>query len=242
MLSRAHYHRKLPFARVLPVLPAIIIPIAILFITVIWTKADLRELTIDLVASTARIAIAYLVCLVLAVPVSIWVASHAGADKFMIPIFDVLESFPGLAILPLLIAFFGPSEFATIVVLILDMVWPLMFALVASLKTVSSELSDAATIFGAKGWDRIWFFTIPAVLPSLVTGSIVSFGQGWQVIVGAEIIGTSSGIGGYIVQATNANNSHAVIAGFVILLVSVFLINRFIWVRLLESSTKYQTE
>ena len=123
-----------------------------------------------------------------------------------------------------------------------SIIWPILFAVLTAIKNAHSDLNDAATIFGARGLRRIPYYLAPLSFPAVLTGSIVGIAIGWEAVIGAEIITSITGFGEFIKDAstTGAGITHVAIAGMLVILVIVFVINRLIWAPLLaESGRRY---
>ncbi|MBI4451613.1 ABC transporter permease subunit [Candidatus Woesearchaeota archaeon] len=203
---------------------------------------DRSSLYLGIGASFLRMLAAYTVSLLIAIPASLLVTKSRKAEAFLMPVFDILQSMPGLALLPLAVLWLGKGNIAAIFLLVTAMVWSILFSTVASLKSVREDLADAALIFGAQGWKRFLYFTLPAVFPAVMTGTIVAWGAAWEVIVGAELAGISLGIGTFLNTAADASNTRLLVIALVVLSAFIFLLNKFVWLPLLRESTQYQTE
>lgn len=195
----------------------------------------------DLGVSTVRLIVAFVASVIIASILGITL-SRGKLGNFFLPVFDVLQSFPTFAMLPLALRWFGASETTILFFLILTMVWPILFAIISSQKLIKTEWDEAATVFGASGWKRLVYFALPISYPGLITGAIVGLGEGWEAVVGGEIIVHMQGAGlGQFFDGSNATGSH-VFYGVTALLLFIFVMNKFIWLPLLERSHKVMTE
>lgn len=188
----------------------------------------------DVAVSVGRLLVAYLVSVVLA-----WLAAVAfyrgRRATAALPIFDVLQSVPTFAALPLAVYVLGPSDLTVIVFLILAVVWPLFFSIVSSLKQMRPEWHDVARVTDLRGWHHIRYVLLPVTFPGFVTGSIVGLGDGWEALVATEIItGVRPGVGSFF--GSVSHNTTATLFGILGLLLVVFTINKLIWLPLLERS------
>lgn len=205
-------------------------------------QIDLKTLILGLASSTYRVVIAYLISLIVGVLVALVVTKNQFLEDLLLPILDVAQSFPSFAILPIAILWFGATDFTAIFFLVITILWPVLFNVVAGVKNIRGDMAEAAEIFGAKGWKKLVHFLFPALLPAIVTGSIVGWGEAWEAIVGAEIIGITVGIGAFLAQASKAGEASVLTVGIGILLFFIFFLNKLIWLPLLKRATSYQTE
>ena len=190
-----------------------------------------------LTLSLYRLILAYIISLVVAIVITVSVSNNKIGD-FLIPIFDLLQNLPSFALIPIFVIWFGYTNLMTIIFAATSIIWPILFYMLSALKSVKEDTRDAVTVFGAHGWKKALFFSLPVIFPSAVTGSIVGFSIGWEAIIGVEIIGLSSGIGPFL-NNSSGNNNKALILGISALLLVVFLINRLIWMPLLKKTQLY---
>ena len=191
--------------------------------------------------TTYRLALAYGVALVLGVSIALLVGWSPFAD-FFFPFFDVLQNLPSFALIPLFIYFLGFTNQMIIFFAVSSIIWPILFAVLTAIKSAHKDLSDAATIFGARGWKRIPYYLAPLSYPAILTGSIVGIAIGWESVIGAEIIANIAGFGDFIKSASATGISQASVAGTLAILVIVFVINRLVWAPLLAESSKRYAE
>ncbi|HSX14631.1 MAG TPA: ABC transporter permease subunit [Candidatus Saccharimonadales bacterium] len=194
--------------------------------------------------SLARTTIAYIIALTLALSLALLTTVNTWVENFLLPILDVMQSFPSFALFPVLVgALAHYPEVVIISVLAVEMIWPILFAIVGSLKNRREDLEEAATIFGALGWKRLRHFTLPELKPAIITGSIVGWGEGWEFIIGAELlVSVHQGVGHYLGQLGNAHQNALLATGIIALMFLLFIINKIVWLPLLHNATKYQAE
>jgi len=158
-----------------------------------------------------------------------------------LPIFDVLQSFPTFAVLPLATLAWGSSNTTVIFFLVITIIWPLFFSIVSSLKLINREWEEAAQMARLHGFDYIRWFLGPITIPGLITGSIIGLGEGWEALVATEIIvGSQNGIGSFF--HAFATNPLITTLGVLGLLSVIFSINKLIWLPLLEWSHRLMGE
>ncbi len=221
------------------ILVAAIVALALIFKS---AKLDTAKMFLAVIASISRISVAYVLSLGAALLFAVMMAKSKLLENLLLPVFDLFQSIPGLAILPLAVIYFGKGNTTAIFIIFLAMFWTMLFTIIGTLKGLKEDLSEAATIFGATGWKRFRYFTMPALLPAIITASIISWGAGWEIIIAAEIIGISTGIGAFLNTASESGQTSLVVVGIMVLAIVVFMINKFIWLPLLHKTTKYQTE
>ncbi|MCX6810469.1 MAG: ABC transporter permease subunit [Candidatus Berkelbacteria bacterium] len=196
------------------------------------------------VVSLIRTSISYIIAATLAIIIALAMTSSRWLEGLLLPVFDVLQSFPSFALFPVLVvALRNSPEFIIIIVLTITMIWPILFSIIGGIKNRRQDFEEAATIFGARGSKRLVHFVFPELMPSIVTGSIVGWGEGWEFIIGAELlVKTNIGIGSYLGFLGQNQKNVALAFGIIILLMLLFVINKLIWLPLLTRATNYSSE
>ena len=212
-------------------------------------------MVLGVVYTMIRLAIAYVLAVVVAIPIALLIERNATFETILLPVFDVLESIPNLAILPALVVLFAGFHFldgAAIIILFLNMVWNIVFALVGGLQVIPRDVVNAAHVFGLKGWEFTRRLTLPAIFPQFVTGSILAVADAWNIIIVAEAVhaylpgGTPAqdlfGIGSILVATSAAGQSSSYILAFGTMIVVIALFNFFVWQKLLHYSQRFRFE
>ena len=204
--------------------------------------AEITTVTLgeDVLVSLARLMAAYVISVVLGWTIA--VAFYRGAwSSIILPALDVLQSFPTFALLPLAVFLIGPSNMTIVLFLVLTIIWPIIFTIISSLKLTKYEWHEVATIYDLRGFRYFRYFLWPASLPSLITGTIIGLGEGWEALIATEIIIKSQNGLGHFFDSFAHN---AAITGFGVIgfLVLVFSINHLVWLPLLEWSHRQMEE
>lgn len=217
------------------------LPFLFLWLAVPNVEFSRQSFVLDLLFSTVRLVIAFVISVVLALVLGL-LFSKGKLANVSLPFFDVMQSFPAFALLPLAVYKFGKSDLTVIFFLVFTIIWPVLFAIISSLKLSKHEWEEAALIYGATGWKRIVYFALPVTYPGIITGSIVGLGEGWEAVVGAEIIvGLSDrGLGTFF--SVHGETGNIALFGVFALLLFIFALNKIIWLPLLEKSHKLLSE
>lgn len=236
--NRAHAarHRRVWTIIAFVALAALLLDLSGYFDGVSWLA-----LTSAVLHTTYRLVLAYFAALALGVALGLLVGWSPFSDT-LFPVFDVLQNVPSFALIPFFIYFLGFTDLMIILFAVSSIVWPILFAILSAIKGAHKDLSDAATIFGATGLRRIRYYLAPLSLPAILTGSIVGIAIGWESVIGAEIIVSAAGFGSFIRDASASGINQSAVAGMLVILIIVFVINRLIWSPLLAESTKRYAE
>lgn len=127
-------------------------------------------------------------------------ARNAIAERVILPLVDILQSVPVLGFLAITVAFFinlfrGSLlglEAASIFAIVTGQLWNLIFSYYQSLRTVPSDLSEAATLYRFSGWQRFTQLDLPAGSINLVWNGMMSFAGGWFFATQSEAISVNN--------------------------------------------------
>lgn len=221
-------------------LGVLVAPFIFLLLFSNYAQIGSAKLFNDLFLSFVRLLAAFIIAALLA-----WMSAvlfyRGRRSVIALPIFDVLQSFPTFAALPLAVYLWGPSDITVIIFLVLTIIWPIFFSLISSLKLIRKDWDEAAVVAGLHGFEYFRRFLLPISLPGLITGSIIGLGEGWEALVATEIIVTTkTGLGSFFAQYSQIPMITAF--GILGLLLFIFSINKIIWLPLLERSHQMMEE
>jgi NitT/TauT family transport system permease protein len=205
------------------------------------------------IATIARLTVAYVLAALAAVPLAVLVSGNALAETILLPVFDVFESVPVLALFPIIILLFirvNSLNGAAIFILFLTMLWNIVFTVVGGIKIIPKDIIAAARVFGIRGLALFDTVTLPAIVPQLVTGSILAVAQGWNIIIVAEVLhtyipgGTSAqdlfGVGSILVNAAAQGQRDVFFEAVFAMVIVIALFNFLVWQRLLHFSQRFR--
>jgi NitT/TauT family transport system permease protein len=221
---------------------------------------ELVFLPLFIVLTMGRLAIAYGISLVVAIGMGVLAAEHKRFAAVFYPLYDIGQGVPILALFPVLSLALSQVigdqrialELTCIIMLVLDMIWYMFLNVVSAVKNIPTEINEVGHLLGFKGLKRIIHIIIPSILPAIVTGSILSWGTGWNTIIFAEYLPSTSpnippvsvpGIGSLLDKAGyEYGNTIVLIFMLAIIAAIVLLMEAFVWRRLLRRYEKYHVE
>ncbi len=194
--------------------------------------------------SFSRLLVAYAIALAWTVPVAAFLGESERASRYLTPVLELFASLPATALLPVIVGFalvvtasFGASaQLAAILIALFSMQWYLLFNLIAGVRSIPDDLKEAARSFGLRGrtyWRRL---LLPAITPSLLTGSITAWGAGWNALIVSEYILYAKqlfvvpGLGSLLNQAVfTAPDSEMLLLTILTMIVVVLAMNKLLW-------------
>lgn len=145
--------------------------------------------------SVVRQLVGVLLAAVIGVPAGLFLGASPTIRAMFLPLCRLLYPIPGLAWVPLAILWFGVGFNSTVFVIFFTGVWPILFNTMAGVMTLSGQYTDVSRVFLAPQMLYIRKILVPGSLPFILTGIRLTYGVGWRVIIGAEMISSIHGLG-----------------------------------------------
>ena len=133
------------------------------------------------------------------------------------PIVEFMRPVPPLALIPLVIIWFGIGEAGKIILLFLASLWIMAIAARAGVSGVNISKVHAAYSLGASKWQLMRYVIVPNSLPEIFTGARVAMGVCWGTVVAAELVAAEKGAGMMIMVASRFQNTDIVILGIILI-------------------------
>jgi NitT/TauT family transport system permease protein len=257
---RKHLISPLQHISTVVLLPLVLIIIAVL----VTTSLPLLPVTFDalflnllgaLGSSLIRLVTAFVLALLLGIPLALLAEQNRHVESILLPMYDVLESIPVLAFFPVIILFFVRSGFlegAAIFMLFFSMIWSIVFSAIGGLRVIPKDVKAVGFVFGFSRWDRLTKITLPALFPPVVTGSILSLAAGWNIVIVAEALHAYApqtanahdlyGIGSILVNAATRGDTPLLLSAMTLLVIVIAVVNLSIWQPLLARAEQYKFE
>src|SRR6202046_403621 len=206
--------------------------------------------------SLLRIAIAYFLSLMFTLVYGYVAAYNPRAERFMIPLLDVLQSIPVLSFLPsvmlAMVALFPTRqlgvEFGSILLIFTGQVWNMAFSFYSSLKNIPREMMEAAQLYRLSWWQRFTQVELPASSIGLVWNSMMSVAGGWFSLMVCEMFVLGSrdfrlpGLGSYLQTASSAGDTASMVWGVATMVLVIVLLDQFVWRPVIAWAEKFKVE
>jgi len=206
--------------------------------------------------SLLRITIAYALSLAFTLVYGYVAAYNPRAERFMIPLLDVLQSIPVLSFLPgvmlAMVALFPGRqlgvEAGAILLIFTGQVWNMAFSFYASLKSIPNEMREAAKVYGFSSWQRFVQMELPFAAIGLVWNSMMSVAGGWFFLMACEmfVLGARDfrlpGLGSYLQTAASAGDTTSILWGVVTMIAVIVLLDQFVWRPVIAWAEKFKVE
>ena len=117
------------------------------------------------------------------------------AEKLLDTSVQMLRNIPHLAMIPLVIVWFGIGEQAKIFLVAIGVLFPIYLNTFHGIRTVDQGLIEMGKVYRLKPWEQFWQIILPGALPSILLGVRYALGIMWLTLIVAETIAADSGIG-----------------------------------------------
>ena len=183
--------------------------------------------------SLQRVLIGFLLGSIIGIPLGYAMGLTNWSRGWFDPIVEFMRPVPPLALIPLMIIWFGIGETSKVILLFLAALWIMIIAARSGVSGVAIAKVHAAYSLGASKWQILTKVIVPNSLPEIFTGARVAMGVCWGPVVAAELVAAEVGLGKMIVVASKFQLTDIVLVGIILIGVIGFLID--VGVRALET-------
>ncbi len=153
---------------------------------------------IQLAYSIARVALGYMLAVLVAIPIGFLIGMSPLMSKALDPFIQILKPISPLAWMPLALYTIKDSSMSAIFVIFICSLWPMMINTVFGVASVRREWLNVAKTLEVGTIRRAFTIILPAAAPTILTGMRISIGIAWLVIVAAEMLVGGTGIGYFV--------------------------------------------
>lgn len=175
--------------------------------------------------SLARAVVAFLVATATGVPIGLLMGRSAAFHAVLDPFVQFLRPLPKLALIPLMVVWFGIGELSKFLLIYLATFLTIVVSATAAVLNVKESRIRAAQALGVTHYKLFRYVILPSALPELFTGVRVGIGIGWTTLIAAEMIAASSGLGWMVVNASSYLRTDVVMLGILLLGITGFALD-----------------
>ena len=171
----------------------------------------------DLAVSGLEFALGYGLAVVVGVPLGILMGWYRRFNALLEPFVNALYATPRIALMPLIIIWFGVDMTSKVAIIFLSTVFPILVNTMTGVRTIDRDFIKVARSFGATDGQLFLTVALPSSVPNLLTGLRLGLGHALIGIVVGEMYGASAGIG-YMMQMAGATfQTDRVMVGIIII-------------------------
>jgi sulfonate transport system permease protein len=164
-------------------------------VATLWTMLVSGELPQNLLVSFGRVGLGLAIGVGAGVVLALLAGLSRQGEAAVDPIMQIKRTIPTLALTPLFIVWFGIGETPKVALIAFASMFPVYLNLYSGIRGVDVRLLEGARSFGLSQAELIWHVILPGALPALLTGLRYSLSIAILVLVVAEQINASAGLG-----------------------------------------------
>ena len=178
----------------------------------------------NILNSLYRVGMGFGAAALVGIPLGFMVGRFDFLNRMLSPIISILRPVSPLAWLPIGLLVLQKAEPASIWVIFISSIWPMVLNTAAGVQRIPQDYMNVARVLNLSEFKVFTKILFPAVLPYVLTGVRLSIGVAWLVIVAAEMLTGGVGIGFWVWDEwNNLNVAHIIIAIFIVGIVGLLL-------------------
>jgi NitT/TauT family transport system permease protein len=159
------------------------------------------RLPFDILMSTRRVVLGVLLGTALAVPVGFVLGWYHSIRSFIDPLINFFRALPPIALIPLVIVYFGVDELAKVAILFYASFFAGVIVMYEGISQISPIYVRVARTLGATDGEIFAKVIVPLAVPHMLTALRVALGVAWATLVASELIAAQQGLGALIQNA-----------------------------------------
>lgn len=165
--------------------------------------------------SLKRVFIGFFISSILAIPLGIIFGLKNKLYNIFEYLFEFLRHVPPLAMVPMIILWFGIGETSKIVIIVLASFFPIFLNTLKGIQICDKKYIEVGKVFNLTKFQIFKKIIFPSAVPDIVLGLKLGIGYSWRAIIAAELIASSSGIGYLILDAQQISRSDIIVVGII---------------------------
>jgi len=166
-----------------------------------FTELAGQRLPMDVWMSTQRVFVGVALGIAAAVPVGFVLGWYLSMRTFIEPLVNFFRALPPIALIPLVIVYFGVDETAKIVILFYASFFSGVIVMYEGIAQISPIYVRVARTLGATDGEIFRKVIVPLTVPHMLTALRVALGVAWATLVASELIAAQRGLGSLIQEA-----------------------------------------
>ncbi|MGE9550556.1 aliphatic sulfonate ABC transporter permease SsuC [Erwinia amylovora] len=214
-----------------------ILPSPEAIVVTFWNLTASGELWQNLAISTWRAAIGFAIGGSIGLVLGLITGMSRTGERLLDTSVQMIRNVPHLALIPLVILWFGIDESAKIFLVALGTLFPIYLNTYHGIRNIDRGLVEMARSYGLSGWSLFIQVILPGALPSIMVGVRFALGLMWLTLIVAETISANSGIGYLAMNAREFLQTDVVVVAIILYAllgkladVSALLLER-VWLR-----------
>ncbi len=165
--------------------------------------------------SLRRVLVGLALAIGIGIPLGLIVGHFRYIERTTLPVFQLLRTISPLSWMPIVIILLGIADRAVVFLVAITAVWPVLLNTAAGVKALDRGWLLVARSVGASPLGILAYVALPAIVGQVVSGIRLATGVAWIVLVPAEMLGVTSGLG-YLILDTRDRLAYSELAATVL--------------------------
>jgi sulfonate transport system permease protein len=197
-------------------LSARILPEPLAVVKAAWSLIESGDLWANVKVSTWRAVSGFAVGGGVGLALGLATGLYRPVETALDTTIQMIRNIPALAMIPLVILWFGIDEKAKLFLVALGVFFPIYVNTFHGIRSVDANLVEMAKSYGLRGFALYRHVVLPGALPSILVGVRFAFGLMWVTLIVAETISAQSGIGYMTMNAREFLQTDVVVVGILL--------------------------
>lgn len=176
-------------------------------------------------ASLRRVLVGAAASWVIGIFLGVFTATNRYMNATVGTLITIIRPIPGVAWVPLIVVAFGIGEFPKYLLVFIGCIFTMVQNTYSGVYFVDQSAIKVGKMFGANKFQILTNFIIPTAIPAIFAGIRLSVSNGWKIVLAAEMMGATLGIGAMVTRGWNELDMATVICCVVIIAVTGALLS-----------------
>jgi ABC-type nitrate/sulfonate/bicarbonate transport system permease component len=163
---------------------------------------------------------------IICIPLGIVMGLYRPVHRLLEVVVEMLRPVPPPVIIPAAMLIFGIEDEMKIFVIFFSCAWPILLNTIDGVRNLEGILLNTARTFGLSRAKTIWYIVLPAASPQIMTGMRVSLPIMLILVVISEMVGSTDGIGYFILDSQRRFKVAQMYAGMLSLAILGYALNQ----------------
>jgi len=205
---------------------ALIVPPPTKILKIFFELVASGQIPMQILVSMKRALVGYLLAAVVFIPLGIFMGLSPTVYRLCEVVVEMLRPVPPPVVIPVALLFFGLGDEMKIFVIFFSCAWPILLNTVDGVRGVDWVLLNTAKTFGLSRVKTIWQVILPACSPQIITGLRVSLPIMLILVVISEMVGSTDGIGYFVLDSQRRFKVAQMYAGMFALAILGYTLNQ----------------
>jgi ABC-type nitrate/sulfonate/bicarbonate transport system permease component len=204
----------------------LIVPAPSRILAIFWDLAVSGQIPMQILLSMKRAMAGYLLAAAIFIPLGLVMGLFEPIHRLLEVVIEMVRPVPPPVIIPAAMLVFGIEDEMKIFVIFFSCAWPILLNTIDGVRNMEGVLLNTARTFGLSRAKTIWQIVLPAASPQIMTGMRVSLPIMLILVVISEMVGSTDGIGYFILDSQRRFKVAQMYAGMLSLAILGYALNQ----------------